>query len=352
MSDGGDAPLYDIIHRVLRAHVVEGRFPVGLVLGESAVARAFNTSRIPAAAALKRLRDEALVSDFAGRGYVVGGSRANVKPVRRDLAEAGLVVPRSLHDSLAVRSRSERIYPGVEHVVASCLAYGRFMLNESALADHFEVSRAIAHEVLTKLERTGFIAQDSNQRWYAGPLTADLVRQHFEMRWTLEPVALAQAASKLDRRDLLKKRERLAGIGKGNRGPATLERVERDLHISVVGQCDNALLREAVRRSQLTLIATHSTFYRYQDDAEIATMAEEHGEVFDRLLSGRVAAAAAALEAHLRRSVEPNIALLKELGPLPPGYRPPYLVREDESPQREAHRRARPAGRPLRRRKT
>jgi hypothetical protein len=128
--------------------------------------------------------------------------------------------------------------------------------------------------------------------------------------------------------------------------------VERDLHISVVGQCDNALLREAVRRSQLTLIATHSTFYRYQDDAEIATMAEEHGEVFDRLLAGRVAAAASALEAHLRRSVEPNIALFKELGPLPPGYRPPYLVPEDESPQRNTRRRVRSAGGPPRKRKT
>jgi len=34
----------------------------------------------------------------------------------------------------------------------------------------------------------------------------------------------------------------------------------------------------------------------------------------------------AALEAHLRRSLQPNIELLRKLAPLPKGRRPPYLV--------------------------
>lgn len=323
-----DAPLYEIIYRVLRDHIEAGRFPAGLVLSESSVSRAFNTSRVPAAAALRRLHDDGFVGAFAGRGFLVGSGEGDRKPVRRELDEAGLVLPRGLKDGLAVRNRGERIYPAVEHAVASCLAHGRFMLNESALAEHYGVSRAIAHEVLTKLERTGIVAQDSNQRWYAGPLTADLVREHFEMRWTLEPVALAQAAPKLDPRDLARKRERLARIGKGRRPPAMLERVERDLHIDVVGQCDNDLLRETVRRSQLTLIATHTTFQRFQHDDEIVTMAAEHGAIYDRLIAGRTAAAASALAAHLRRSLEPNIALLKQLGPLAPDACPPYLVPE------------------------
>ena len=55
-------------------------------------------------------------------------------------------------------------------------------------------------------------------------------------------------------------------------------------------------------------------------------MAAEHTMVFDHLLAGRIPAAAAALEAHLRRSMEPNIELLRVLGPLPANARPPYLV--------------------------
>ena len=45
-------PLYEVIYEVLREHLSAGKFPIGLVLGEANVARAFATSRIPAAAAL------------------------------------------------------------------------------------------------------------------------------------------------------------------------------------------------------------------------------------------------------------------------------------------------------------
>ena len=42
--------------------------------------------------------------------------------------------------------------------------------------------------------------------------------------------------------------------------------------------------------------------------------------------------AMAMLEAHLRRSLEPNIELLRKLGPLPEDRRPPYLVAAALSP--------------------
>jgi DNA-binding GntR family transcriptional regulator len=63
-------PLYEIIYGVLHEHLIDGRFPPGLVLGEAGVARAFKSSRIPAAAALQRLRDEGLIKKFGGRGYL------------------------------------------------------------------------------------------------------------------------------------------------------------------------------------------------------------------------------------------------------------------------------------------
>lgn len=58
-------PLYEIIYGVLREHLLEGSFPTGLVLGEAGVARAFKSSRIPAAAALQRLSDEGLIKRLA-----------------------------------------------------------------------------------------------------------------------------------------------------------------------------------------------------------------------------------------------------------------------------------------------
>ncbi|HET7714762.1 MAG TPA: hypothetical protein VFK86_03965 [Bauldia sp.] len=55
-------------------------------------------------------------------------------------------------------------------------------------------------------------------------------------------------------------------------------------------------------------------------------MAAEHPAILEYLLAGKVEAAAKALEAHPRRSLAPNIELLRVLGPLPAETLPPYLV--------------------------
>jgi DNA-binding GntR family transcriptional regulator len=315
-----------MIYAVLREHIAGGRFPRGLVLGEVNVARAFKASRAPASAALRRLSDEGLVSKFEGRGYLTGAKADDAPPIRLGLDEAGLRLAPLLEAKLTARNRREHIYPAVEHAVASCLAYGRFMLNESGLAEHYAVSRTVAHEVLTTLERTGIVTQDRNQRWYAGPLTAENIREHFEIRWLLEPTALRQAFPRLDRRALEKKRGRVAAVEARRQPPEKLERIERDLHVDIIAQCDNALLFETVRRSQLPLIATHSTFGHYRRSQEIATMLSEHLTILDHLIAGNIDAAATALEAHIRRSLQPTIELCLRLGPLPEEKRPAYLT--------------------------
>jgi DNA-binding GntR family transcriptional regulator len=316
-------PLYALIYDVLREHIVDGSFPPGLVLGEASVARAFRASRVPAAVALRQLKRDGLLSDFDGRGYITG---RGVAPVRLDLHDAGLRLPDALADEPKIRNRRERIYPEVEHSVATCLAYGRFLLNESALAEHYGVSRTVAHEVLTRLERTGLVTQDLNQRWYAGPLTAELLGEHFEMRWLLEPIALAQASPAIAAGEIVTKLERVEEARSRRLKPAELERLERDLHVDIVLRCDNRQLRETIRRSQLPIIATHSTFEHGPDSQAITAMLAEHIAILSALAAGKPKEAMAALEAHLRRSLPPIIELLSKLGPLPEAERPPYLV--------------------------
>jgi len=324
-ADPGAPPLYELIYGVLREHIEDGSFPNGLVLGETQVARAFKASRVPAGAALKRLLGEGLVREHEGRGYLAGGAIAS-EPIRLDLAAAGLRVPDTLANDLKMRNRRERIYPAVEHTVAACLSYGRFQINESALAEFYGVSRTVAHEVLTRLERTGLAMQDVNQRWYAGPLTKDLLREHYEMRWLLEPIALGQAHPKLTVDELKAKLARIERAQRGRRGPSDLERLEHDLHIRIVLRCDNAQLRETVRRSQLPIIVTHSTFENFQEPSEITIMLREHRAILEHLIDGRRTAAVRALEAHLRRSMEPNVALLERLRFATPSELPPYLM--------------------------
>ena len=88
----GGRPLYEIIYEVLRQHLVDGSLASGLVLGEASVARAFRSSRIPAAAALQRLSDEGLIKKFDGRGYVAACRR-----IAEDIAEAERVAAGEYH---------------------------------------------------------------------------------------------------------------------------------------------------------------------------------------------------------------------------------------------------------------
>ena len=239
----------------------------------------------------------------------------------------GTLGPLSRKACTALRNRHGQIYPEVEHTVAACLWYGRFLLTESALAAHYGTSRTVAHEVLTKLERTGLIEQDSNQRWYAGPLTADRLRNHFEMRWLLEPAALGQAMETLSQAIVASRREHVKNAERRReRRPAKLERLEIELHVKTVLSCCNEELCETIRRNQLPLIATHSTFAGQHGPDEIETMLANHLAIFDHILARRKKSAMTTLEQHIRRSLEPNIERLRKLGPLPEDQRPPFLV--------------------------
>lgn len=321
-------PLYELIYRVLRRQITDESLPRGLVIGEAAVARAFQSSRIPAGAALRRLKEEGFLQSFGGRGLMVR-SLGRVEPLRLDLIEAGLAIPDAEALQSAARRRRVRMYAEVEHTVACCLQYGRFQLNESLLADYYGVSRTVAHEVIAQLDRAGLVTQERNRRWYAGPLTPDQMREHFELRRLLEPIALAQAFPRLDHGDLADKRAQVWVALDGKRTPARLETLERDLHIDTVLRGPNSRLADAVRRSQLPLLATHDTFQRHLDAEEVDLMLAEHLEIFDQLIAGDSCGASKALEGHLMRSVETNVRRLGALGELPQSRRVPFLIPAD-----------------------
>jgi DNA-binding GntR family transcriptional regulator len=318
-------PLYELIYDVLREHLIDESFPPGLVLGESTVARAFGSSRVPAAAALQRLKFEGLLRGFDGRGLIAVG----VEPpelVRAELLDAGLRLPSAVTTSLEVRNHHGRIYPQVEHAVAASLAHGRFLVNETALADHYGVSRTVAHEVLTKLERTGLITQEGNQRWYAGPLTAEDLRNHFEMRWLLEPVALGQSMETLDPAIVTTRRRHLERAVRQKLTPLRLEKLETELHAHTVLSNANPRMVDTIRRSQLFVIPTHSTFASQPHVEELGRTLEDHLEIYDLILKRQKKRAMQALEMHVRRALEPNVERIRQISGRPSLATPPFLL--------------------------
>jgi DNA-binding GntR family transcriptional regulator len=298
--ESGRAPrLYQRAFEILARQIEDGALSAGAPLHESRIAARLGVSRAPARRALAELERKGLVAKAAGRGYTVRGD-ARREPQSPSLAAAE-AMPR-----LVSASTWQPIYREVEREIAARIPFASWRIVENDLARHHGVSRTVAREVLARLQQRGVVRQDERSRWYAPALTPDHVGELYELRWLLEPVALVKAAPNLPSGFLAGMRARLeAAIAHASEieGP-TLDRLEEEMHIALLGHCGNRMLIEAIALPQALLIA-HRFLYRWTARLfETEPFLPEHLVVVERLERGKVAEAAKALERHLRISRE------------------------------------------------
>jgi DNA-binding GntR family transcriptional regulator len=321
--------LYEVVYGVLRRNIEEANLPQGLVLLEGPIAEIFDLSRAPVQRALQLLEADGLVRRFEGRGYLAGGAAKPDAPLRHDIREVGLTLPGDIAETLQARSSWERIYHEVELEVASCLAFGRYRIIEVNIAEHYGVSRTVIRDVLARLQERGLVKKNQKSHWVAGPLTAKSMRDHYEIRRLLEPPALLVAAENFDTDELIRMRDRVIAAAQAYDRITSEEihRIEDDLHGKLVLTIDNPHLASHIRQSQLPLL-TNQLFERYLGMPEHSRMLSEHRLVLEHLVQGARAAAAAALEAHLKAALVRSLARLKTLSVFPePDVIPAYLVR-------------------------
>jgi DNA-binding GntR family transcriptional regulator len=314
--------LNEVIYATLLENLRAQALPPGLVIGEAAVGAAFGTSRAPALTALQRLAAEGYLVPGRKRGFLVGPPGA--PPVRLDLIGAGLRLPSDFAHVISQRVMRARLYPTVEREIAACLPYGRFQINELALAQHYGTSRTIAHEFLVRLERLNITRQDGS-RWLAGPLRPEDLRDLYELRWLLEPVALSQAAPLTPHSEIEAAYGRARQCRAMARRPTArqLHAVERDLHTNIVMRATNREMVATIYRSQLPLMATNDTFLPRVTLREPKQMLDEHLAVLAPLRAGDVISASKALEAHLRSAfvvLSARFERLSQVAFTPPTY--------------------------------
>lgn len=314
--------LNDLIYATLLSNLQDGVLPSGLVIGEAAVGAAFGTSRAPALVALQRLAAEGHLLSGPKRGFLVGP--ASARPLRAGLIDAGLRLPTGLADVVSQRAMRARLYPSVEREIAACLPYGRFQINEVALAQKHGIGRTIAHEFLVRLERLNITRQDGSH-WLAGPLRAEGLRDLYELRWLLEPVALTQAAPLIAPEEIEAAYHRARRCRDASRHPSArqIQAVERDLHTNIVMRATNQEMVATIYRCQLPLIATNDTFVPLVRLREPQPMLDEHIAVLASLRTGDVGEAAKALEVHLRSAfivVSDRFERLSRARFAPPSY--------------------------------
>lgn len=317
-------PLYEMIRRSLAQQIVGGDLPTGLVLLEGPIADAFQVSRAPVKAALRLLHKDGVIQRFEGRGYMIPGRS---EPLRLSIRQAGL---RALSDSmpeLPPRAGWERIYTEAEGAIGGAIAFGRFRILEAHMATHFRVGRTIIRDVLSRMHERGLITKDARTHWIAGPLTAAALREYYEIRRILEPAALLMAAPRLDADELREMRGRVAAAMERDHVllPDIMRAIDEDLHIRCVQRNGNARLSEVIQDSHLVLLANHTFLHHLGVPEEVPELAE-HRVIYDLLLQGNPSAAAAALCAHLDRSLDRALARLMVLSVIPMPPLPPFLA--------------------------
>jgi DNA-binding GntR family transcriptional regulator len=264
-------PIYAEISHLLRRAINSGSIKQGLVLIEGHVASLLGATRTPVRKALSALESEGLISRFDGRGYTAGPAGLTPLRVELDARMLGITAARK-----PVRKLTgwQAIYETVERDVVHLSVFGDYRINEVELARHYGVGRMAAREVLLGLERLGITQKDERSRWRVTPLNDSRIVQLYELRWLLEPAALAAAMaatvavnaetaqSKTPIREekvgtkntqtmMLNLRTAIKSYPKIDR--QALDDLENDLHVDFLAQCPNKELLQSLERTRCLL---------------------------------------------------------------------------------------------------
>ena len=299
---GGAVPrLYRQVYEILAGQIGQGLLRNGARLSESSVAEQFGISRAPARQALAALEQDGLVEKSSGRGYLVHRSAASASSID---AAPSVEVGEDLR--LTQASSWERIYGEVEGEIAARCSFAGWRVNETELARFYDVSRTVARDVVGRLQQRGIVRKDDRSRWIAPAMTPDHVSELYELRWLLEPVALEKAVPHLPEGFLGHMRASLqdAVANAGDLTGPDLDRLEEEMHVTLLGYCGNRTLMQAISLPQALLVA-HSFLYRWMPRLFGAEpFLPEHLEVVERLEAGRMEEAGQSLRRHLQISRE------------------------------------------------
>lgn len=323
----GRAPLFLTAADTIRVNIETGRLDRGQVLLEGPLAERLKISRSSVKRALGLLEEEGAIRRFDGRGYVVGPPDDDTAPIRSDLKSIHLVVD-DAHDETLNRPNWKRIHDQVEADVSACLVFGQFRIVESDLAAHFDVSRTVIRDVLGRLQERGLVTKSSTSRWLVAPLTAQSIKNKFELRIILEVAALRSAAPFIDRIALERICRSMAAAEAEGRlvRPDTWFRLVNEFVDLAILSTPNEDLRQLISANMKTLQASQNALFGLGLFGD-ALAIREIRMIGELIIVGSTASAAEMLESHLSKSRDRTIAQLKLVAVLPqPGHIAPYLI--------------------------
>ena len=321
------ASRYETIRNTLREAILGGQAIPGLVLVEGPLAELFGTSRVPVRQALNLLHDEGLIRRFDGRGFLIDPEGTCEAPLRVPLTRK-LLGLEPQEDLIDYRPLGERIYDHLAETVIRFMVFGHYRIDEQSAAQELNVSRNVVREALMRLRDKGLVEKEPYAQWLAGPLTAQAVKQDYELRLLLEPDALRQGIEHVPRSELESMLKRIITAQEAGRHVqrADIEQLEQDLHVTCIAGVSNTRMAAVIRQCQIPMNVgrvLHEALHTSNDEA----MLIEHRLIFEALLYGTVESACSCLRDHILKARERTLQRLKVLSVLPEPQVPGYLQR-------------------------
>lgn len=329
MEKTENRPYYQIVQDWLAEMIGQGTLPQGARVTVAGVAQRLAVSRSPVVRAMENLAREGVLTPHGRAGYQVGqgGEGDPGRQAVINLFSLPVDLP-DTDDLLNAPAEWERVLAEVAASVESCIPFGIYQISESAMCEHFSVSRTVTREVLARLHERGVLTKDRASHWLAGPLSARMLDELHELRRLLEPAALQKATPHLAAADLqamLDRLEEAASVGP-TIPPAVMAALETDIHETCLGPQGNRRIAAALAQVQGAravnrLFATHVVQHNENN------LLAEHRLVLGHLRLGDAAGAAAALRYHLDADHERTRQRLKVLSVFADPVVAPYLNR-------------------------
>lgn len=197
--------------------------------------------------------------------------------------------------TLARRNLNERVYEELRMRVLTRQEPPGSKLSLHQLAAELGVSRSPVHHALTRLVSEGLLSVRPRRGYYVTPVTARTAAEGYDVRLALELIAAERTVGRVGPDQL----ERFDDLF--HRTAAAISHEEWDaanaaFHEHQVSMADNGLLSNAYRDLSVNLLMQVIRSGRVEGHADLVT---EHRRIVEAFRAGDLAAAQAAIRAHI-----------------------------------------------------
>lgn len=177
-------------------------------------------------------------------------------------------------------------------------------VGQDEIAERLNVSRQPVNGAIAMLRAQGFVTETGRRGVVVAPVDSQHFRAIYEVRGALEPLAVELATPRLDRAAIAQGRETLARGGAlvAAGDAAGVLRADIEFHTLIYRLSRNPVLEETMRLNWLHLRRSMGEVLRFPGMS--AQVWAEHDRIFEAMVRGDAAEAAALMRLHVLGAVE------------------------------------------------